>query len=775
MLNFRLGVLLMMVMSALMACADDAEPTPLVACEPGGKSYAAVESGEAVCDVQHVVAPLSPMRVDAKAGIGAIRFPLRITREESRDYCFSDDNAELHRLTLSSRDGAERLRLTAGDACIALSLPVGDYDVWVEHEKVGSIDETPDTIYSRLQEVSGRPTIAFASNACPGCQLGAVPWPCSTNETTVLKLFSCGFAGDFNGATIGGKCSDPSTYDPYSFDPGEPGATTCFLRGSFANADLTQARVEVAGVSSQNALQLDGYFFAARFSPEFFTSRDPSVFVDVSLTATGMFGDAPDMTHWRIHAGGGGDVFNDKYLFQLNHAASFDGAPFIARQFFEPYIRSGSIVDFSRVEIQPLSGDFAGVDFSNSTVRHIKPFTSPRSFRGVSFTNAHIEDSVISASDLSLASFRNATLDNVVFTASDEAIIPATQMAIANATFKNVLFGDKVISSSGLRFDFSGNEVRHSVFDSVQLTNVNLRNVQFTQGTTLNDFRALGSDLSGVTLSVAKLAGVDVSYSTFAPTSVAIDGQGAALTYTNLTARGAYFMGDFSSATFDNALFTDAILDGTFTATHFSKCTMNRSILSCSASGCRGFDGAFFDLKTTLTEAYFVASAENAVFDDVTADKAVFRANMRGARFTNTNLGQARFCLPDSGTPPYYSAMTFSSSTLDEMAIPILGNAVPSGPSNPGPGEEVCQGAIGDVDRDNLGTKGVGRCPSGYPPANGLDCRGSDWEVPNKQNVPLVCCTPKRGDKNCSRAVKGQPCISRCDCASLLCNASACL
>jgi uncharacterized protein YjbI with pentapeptide repeats len=752
----------------LAGCLAD-ERAPTRSCEPSAKSYDAIERGAELCEREHLVAALSPTRLDGTAGPGAIHVKLRILHEESRDYCFGDDNGEHHVLSVKSSDGTERVRLVAGDGCVASTLPAGLYDVRVEHAHVGVNDPTPDTIYTRLQDVSGRPTFVVQSNGCPGCDLRSLEiWPCQIDPTGAQV---CGYQGDFSKALIGGKCRHVLL----------PENAVCTLDGTFDQADFTAAVVGEppnllppdSGVHPVNelvSLRLAGSFALAAFPPRL-EQQDT---LDVILELTGaLSGSAPDMSRWSIHSSSVDVTVDHQYLVQLNRASSFVGAPLL---YNARVGLAGAMLDFDRVDIQPRTNggpvSFDNLDFRGSTLKHKKSTGNAVSYFRTYFDHAVIQDSVFAPSDMSATSFNSATLRNVVFAKNPEGIIPAVTTDFTYVTLTNVRFGDSAIVATGVAFafDFSSNQFIDATLDSVQFTNVDLRDASW-RGSSVNALRALGSDLTNTSFDdVTKLSALDVSYSTFAPNRIRIAGSGSAVILENMTARGASIAGNFADYTSRNGSYIQATLDGTFTNAQFSSCNFDRAVL-CSANDCVGFDGASFSRKTTLNQTYFLGSAMGAKFADVSAFGAVFRANMASSTFTDVSLNGSHFCLPNRSSASPYAAMTFTgATTLADVVFPITGTTVPppSGQST----EVGCDGAITSVERDNLGTANVLRCPNGLPPAPNSDCRGADWDVPISPNP--VCCVQKRGDNTCIRHNQGYPCTSPCQCASLKCSAATC-
>ncbi|MBL0198173.1 MAG: hypothetical protein IPQ09_28945 [Myxococcales bacterium] len=211
-------------------------------------------SSRPLCDHQHLVAALTP-RAASEAGVGTLRLPIRVTREESRAYCFRDDNGEPHSATLMRQDLTPVVSFSAGGPCIDARLPVGTYVLDVRHAlaRAGGQDATPDVIHTQL--VAGGPDrreFRVSSNECEGCQLtSGDAWP-------QLAPGRYGYIGKYKGATLGGTCGVNGT-----------GKDECVLQG-----DFTRASVEgyVAYGLTASARARPGSFVSARTSARAATS-----------------------------------------------------------------------------------------------------------------------------------------------------------------------------------------------------------------------------------------------------------------------------------------------------------------------------------------------------------------------------------------------------------------------------------------------------------------------------------------------------------------------
>jgi uncharacterized protein YjbI with pentapeptide repeats len=761
----RVGLFWLRVVLALALCVSilgcGSTEQPAGRCAGLSRNYASL-TGSELCDTQHLAATLAPRRADP-AGVGALQFALRVTRSESRDYCFKDDDGERHKLSL--RDGAGRILadMIAGDACRRLSLEPGVYVVRLEHEQAGgeggTTDVTPDTVHTALIAPSGQPTLLFQVNACEGCNLKDVgSWPCYADLST--RTSYCGFRGNYRNASIGGICEQTDA----SFLPGgELFPVECVLEGDFSNADLTGTVVGFPGRDPftgrvQGSSTLRGTFKGTRFPERFQFGSSHEVLFNV----TELSGSVPDMKEWTIVNESPRAVLDYGFMQQFNRAAAFRGRPAVFQG------RGGfvnQVFDFARVDIQPLGPNgevnFENLNFSGSTLRNVRPPSAQphASYNQADFSRTVIEDSVFGVSSLINTDFVRATLRNVTFKPDPNVVVPTAGINLFGSDLSQVQFGDANDATSVLRFDLSNVGLSGVTMRDVTFAHTRMRGSRWDNGTTVEGLTLWASDLTDSTFDLQGFDRVNLSYSTFAPRSFRVGSAVPALF--GLTARGAYIKSSMRNWTFTQCNLEEATLDGDATEAQFFRSDLDRAVLGCLGAGCTSsFVRARFE-DTSMNGAHLYSNMQDARFKNVVGVGATFRADMNGVSFDGGSLNGAHFCGPGG----VYVGMSFSNLPMAGAVMPELGSTFPNRPLQPG--EDSCAGAIPSVQRDLLATSQVFFCPNGAPPRAG-DCRGAEWDVSTSANVRPVCCTPAR-DSSCRPLLPGGPCTADCQCASQSC------
>jgi uncharacterized protein YjbI with pentapeptide repeats len=755
-----------------LACQVESQPLPSAStCVKGGRSYGSFATGGALCDNQHLVASLSPLVVDIAAGKGALDVPLKVTRTESRDYCFIDDNGEGHKLVIRNESGMELVRLKAGDACARTTLEEGNYTTRIEHEKPGEVDTSPDVVHSRLVDRDGVPSLVFEVNACPDCQLvGLQELPC-WGQNAVDDYAYCGLRGNYTRATVDAICTQAAGIQPRT---NLPYNVVCSFFGSFGGATLN-IRFGYLG-SAGNWVQLGSSerqsdFGGADLGP-LSVPRDSTLAINNVLQLSGK---APVLQGVHVENASPGTLVDRGYFRAFNQAASFRGGPFIHRT--STLSLTGELLDYSRVVVYPLQQGgfptFEGVNFGGATIRNMPPLrdgSNPFSYRGANFRGATIEDSQVDATILDNADFTGAKLRNVTFRRAPDRRVSGNGVRFDQATLDRVVFGEERAAGPASSIDF---DLSNASFDRSNVRALTFHNTELKQATfvdaTISRLAALRSDLTAVDLDVAAAGSLDVSYSVFNGTVRIAHGSTRRLDA--FTAIESTIRTPFSGWTFTNASLRGTTLQSDFAGAQFIDSDLSRATFdcpkkadgTCDASG-GSYDGMRFTGATNMTSAMVVWSMKDANFDGVTLSGAIFLAPLAASTFNRGIVSGARFC--GTGDNQSYTGLTFSNVNMSGLVMPALGSAYPVGPTT----DFVCQGGISATSRDGLRTATALRCANGQPPVDG-DCKGTvEWQ-PLADQVRTVCCDPGK-DPNCNQLNRGKPCVANCQCASLVCLAS---
>ena len=761
-------------------------PQTRARCEGSARAYDELARGAELCDTQHLVADLSPGRVDVRAGQGALLVPLRITKKELRQYCFVDDNSELHKLTMRGDDGAIKLELRAGEACQLLELEQGLYAVRLEHERAGGVDATRDMVHTRMFDESGTPMLRFQVNDCENCDLRRMSWPCHydmDSDTT-----QCGYSGNYRRAY----------FYQSSCDGVLSGANTdCFLHGNFDGADFTQAVIRNAASDHRARLVLGApldaesstepsHFVGSKFPYAFHSAPDG---IDAQVwvhNVSELSGEAPNGASWALQNDSEQLQLDQSFFDTFQSAKAFSGqrAQWVWRGEAPPQGLSNRTLDFARAELVPaLRDDESGasrslqrVSFERSVLQHVQPVRSgnePYSLSSADFRGAQIVDSVFDATDLVDADFRGAMLQNVQFAPVSGRRVDARGLKLQRATLDNVAFG--VVednSSSEFGFNLSELQADEASIKSVYMRHAALAGSRWT-GASIEGLTATGADLSGAQFSeLRSLQGAVWSYSVLGSLAASASG-GAAQPFVlsvrppNTTIDGLVLVGasvniDMPAAVFSRCNLNYATLEGNFADSSFSGSQFSHAVLGARANFSHArVASTQFTAARIASEAFGLSLASGCDFAGV----SFVNAALAGSTFRDSNLSGAHFC--GAGT---YAGLVFDGVNLTGAAMPVTGTMYPDASRALKPGEERCVGGIDATQRDLLVTRTANFCPDGSVPLQDRDCAGAQW-TPAPSNVTPMCCVPARGS-DCRQLIPGEACVSPCQCASQVCRAN---
>lgn len=748
--------------TALAGCQQSIQELPTDAlCHDGGRSYHSLGTGKELCENQHLVASLDPFKKDAVAGQGALSVPLRITRTETRDYCFVDDDGERHKIVITDESGRVRLRATAGDACVKLALEPGVYTTRIEHERPGERDAQPDIIHTRLTTNDGNPALLFQVNACPGCNLSNVEeLPCWGGS--IFENALCGIVGDYRGATLGGIC-DQNTETDIS---GEQFNATCVFIGDFTDATIN---VQMGYLGDEQIVYFGdphgprhSSFAHAILTGMHFLNHSSINFRNVDF----LTGSPPSFANQDLYSDTSGTEIDRGYNAELMNARSYDGWPMT----YHPESPSlhDRVFDFKRATLLPLDSSgklsFDNVDLRRATLRNMTPLRNAGTdlmYRNALFSGATIENSQIDGTNFDGAKFDGATLQNVTFLRANDRVVSASGLLMDGATIDGVTFGEdhKVSATGALDFTFgSGASFKNSRISKLTFYRAGLANATFA-GAQIDRLTARTSDLSSTDLTVGSLRLLDVSSSVFGG-SFAIDG-GRVRRLSGFTANGADIRTPFPGWSFDNAALRGATIEADFAGAQFTGSSLQHAIFACpkdAAGVCQTSLGSYDQMRFTDTDleyAMILWSMKDAAFDGSKLSSSIFVAPLARTTFTRGFIDGARFC---QSVPAAYTGLTFSNLNMSGVVMPLTGTTFTDASFK-------CAGGILASERDSIRSSTVGRCPNDFPPTAG-DCKGAEW-TPVASAVPSVCCAP--ADPKCDLLNPRQPCLTNCQCASSVC------
>lgn len=236
---------------------------------------------------------LSPLRTNEDVP-GTLRMPLQITREETRRYCFTDDNAEPHTARLYDLSNNLLFTIVADSECREAKFPIGEYVLRVSHAHPEDVDPTPDTIHGRLTfNATSQIEYTLTSNGCPSCVIDH-PFP-ALGDTGQY-----GFTGNYFGAILRSNCVHDGTnaclldgtFDNADLDIDAPQSLTA--RGSYAGTDWTGTNLGYAA-TSDSLIRFDGNF---RYSIAAMTLRPGPVQPKVEFAAGTQFPDYLAVHRW---------------------------------------------------------------------------------------------------------------------------------------------------------------------------------------------------------------------------------------------------------------------------------------------------------------------------------------------------------------------------------------------------------------------------------------------------------------------------------------------